>query len=113
MTESRPFDPAAETDRVIAAVLASMTAPGQRGIIVDSPPGAGKSTLVVQAAADLAAGGETCIIVAQTNNQVDDLDCAAGRAPPRSAHRAAVGHGLRRQPGPAGHPRRVGGDQRR
>ena len=27
MTESRPFDPAAETDRVIAAVLASMTGP--------------------------------------------------------------------------------------
>jgi len=73
MTEPRPFDPAAETDRVIAAVLAAMADPGQRGIIVDSPPGAGKSTLVVQAAATLAAGGETCIIVAQTNNQVDDL----------------------------------------
>ncbi len=73
MTGPHPFDPAAETDRVIAAVLASMTGPGQRGIIVDSPPGAGKSTLVVQAAADLAAGGETCIIIAQTNNQVDDL----------------------------------------
>ena len=50
-----------------------MASPGQRGIIVDSPPGAGKSTLVVQAAATLAAGGETCIVVAQTNNQVDDL----------------------------------------
>ena len=73
MTEPRPFDPAAETDRVIAAVLAAMAGPGQRGIIVDSPPGAGKSTLVVQAAAALAVGGETCIIVAQTNNQVDDL----------------------------------------
>lgn len=73
MTEPRPFDPAAETDRVIAAVLAAMAGPGQRGIIVDSPPGAGKSTLVVQAAATLAVGGETCIIVAQTNNQVDDL----------------------------------------
>jgi hypothetical protein len=73
MTEPRAFDPAAETDRVIAAVLAAMADPGQRGIIVDSPPGAGKSTLVVQAAATLAADGETCIIVAQTNNQVDDL----------------------------------------
>ena len=73
MTDPRPFDPAAETDRVIAAVLDAMAGPGQRGIIVDSPPGAGKSTLVVQAAATLAAGGETCIIVAQTNNQVDDL----------------------------------------
>ena len=56
--------------------------PGQRGIIVDSPPGAGKSTLVVRAAADLAAGGETCIIVAQTNNQVDDLTARlAGHRP--------------------------------
>lgn len=76
MTESHPFDPAAETGRVIAAVLADIGSPGHRGIIVDSPPGAGKSTLVVQAAATLAAGGEACIIVAQTNNQVDDL---AGR----------------------------------
>ena len=73
MTEPYPFDPAAETDRVITAVLAAMAGPGQRGIIVDSPPGAGKSTLVVQTAATMAAGGETCIIVAQTNNQVDDL----------------------------------------
>ena len=73
MTEPRPFDPVAETGRVIDAVLAEMASPGQRGIIVDSPPGAGKSTLVVQAAATLAAGGETCIVVAQTNNQVDDL----------------------------------------
>jgi hypothetical protein len=50
-----------------------MRTPGPRGIIVDSPPGAGKSTLVVRAAASLAAAGERCIIVAQTNNQVDDL----------------------------------------
>jgi hypothetical protein len=56
----------------IPAVLATMARPGQRGIIVDSPPGAGTSTLVVQGAATLAAGGEPCIIVAQTNNQVDD-----------------------------------------
>jgi Protein of unknown function (DUF3375)/AAA domain len=76
VTEPRPFDPAGETGQVIAAVLADMASPGHRGIIVDSPPGAGKSTLVVQAAATLAAGGEPCIIVAQTNNQVDDL---AGR----------------------------------
>jgi hypothetical protein len=82
MTEPRPFDPAAETDRVIAAVLAAMAGPGRRGIIVDSPPGAGKSTLVVRAAAELVAGGETCVIVAQTNNQVDDLAARlAGHSP--------------------------------
>jgi len=73
MSGNRPYDPAAQTDRVIAAVLADMAGPGQRGVIVDSPPGAGKTTLVVRAAAELAAGGGSCIIVAQTNNQVDDL----------------------------------------
>ena len=73
MSGDRLYDPAAETDRVIAAVLADMAGPDQRGVIVDSPPGAGKTTLVVRAAAELAAGGESCIIVAQTNNQVDDL----------------------------------------
>jgi hypothetical protein len=40
---------------------------------VDSPPGAGKSTLVVRAATELAATGEALMIVAQTNEQVDDL----------------------------------------
>lgn len=74
MTEPRAFNPAAETDHVITAVLAAMADdPGERGIIVDSPPGAGKTTLVVRAAATLASAGEPCIIVAQTNNQVDDL----------------------------------------
>ena len=93
MNGDRLYDPAAETDQVIAAVLADMARPGQRGVIVDSPPGAGKTTLVVRAAAELAAGGESCIIVAQTNNQVDDLTtrlaapgtracCWAGYRPP-------------------------------
>jgi hypothetical protein len=42
-------------------------------VVVDSPPGAGKSTLVVRAAAHIAATGEPLMIVAQTNEQVDDL----------------------------------------
>jgi AAA domain len=67
------YNPAAETDQVITDVLADMARSGQRGVIVDSPPGAGKTTLVVRSAAELAVGGESCIIVAQTNNQVDDL----------------------------------------
>jgi AAA domain len=46
---------------------------GRRGVVVDSPPGAGKSTLVVRAAADLAAAEEPVMVVAQTNSQVDDL----------------------------------------
>ena len=41
--------------------------------MVDSPPGAGKSTLVVRAAAELARKGERVMIVGQTNEQVDDL----------------------------------------
>jgi hypothetical protein len=73
MNGDRPHNPAAETDQVITDVLADMASSGQRGVIVDSPPGAGKTTLVVRTAAELAAGGESCIIVAQTNNQVDDL----------------------------------------
>jgi len=44
-----------------------------RGVIVDSPPGAGKSTLVVALALRLAATGQPVMIVAQTNEQVDDL----------------------------------------
>lgn len=73
MTEPSQDDPAVETRQVIAAVLDDMARPGHRGVIVDSPPGAGKTTLVVRAATELATEGETCIIVAQTNNQVDDL----------------------------------------
>jgi hypothetical protein len=41
--------------------------------VVDSPPGAGKSTLVVRAAGHLVAQGTEVMIVAQTNEQVDDL----------------------------------------
>ena len=79
MSADCQYDPASETDKVIAAVLADMGRPGQRGIIVDSPPGAGKTTLVVRAATELAASGESCIIVAQTNNQVDDLTMRLAR----------------------------------
>ncbi|MFI6317918.1 AAA family ATPase [Nonomuraea sp. NPDC050556] len=58
-------------EEVIQNVLADL--PRNRGVVVDSPPGAGKSTLVVRAAAHLAATGEPLMIVAQTNEQVDDL----------------------------------------
>lgn len=43
-------------------------------LVIDSPPGAGKSTLVVQAVAALIPGDPGPIpVVAQTNNQADDL----------------------------------------
>ena len=48
-------------------------AKAERGVVVDSPPGAGKSTLVVAAAALLAEQGERVMVVGQTNEQVDDL----------------------------------------
>ncbi|MEV7970466.1 AAA family ATPase [Sphaerisporangium sp. NPDC088356] len=63
--------PAVEAATVVEAVLADL--PRHRGVVVDSPPGAGKSTLVVRAAGHLAATGEPLMIIAQTNEQVDDL----------------------------------------
>ncbi len=74
---------AAAVDEVLAdlAGLAGLTE-RRRGVVVDSPPGAGKSALVVRAAADLAAAGEPLMVVAQTNGQVDDLvDRLAAAAP--------------------------------
>ncbi|GLY97364.1 helicase [Actinoplanes sp. NBRC 103695] len=68
-----PLSPSAEADQVIGAVLADLAEGDHRGVVVDSPPGAGKSTLVVRAAGELAAAGEPLMIVAQTNEQVDDL----------------------------------------
>ncbi|MFD2764292.1 AAA domain-containing protein [Micromonospora eburnea] len=74
--------PAIEAERVITAVLTDLRSGAHRGVVVDSPPGAGKSTLVVRAAVELAAAGEPLIIVAQTNEQVDDLiDRLARKAP--------------------------------
>jgi predicted ATPase len=68
-----PDDPAAAAEGVISAILADLLSNRHRGVIVDSPPGAGKSTLVVRAATEIAAGGDPLMVVAQTNEQVDDL----------------------------------------
>jgi hypothetical protein len=68
------FEPADQAEQVIRAVLADLRSGAHRGVVVDSPPGAGKSTLVVRAAVELAATtGEPLMVVAQTNEQVDDL----------------------------------------
>ncbi|KIF69776.1 helicase [Streptomyces sp. AcH 505] len=67
------FDPGAEATRATDAILYDTLHSAHRGIVVDSPPGAGKSTLVVRAALELAAAGRPLMIVAQTNAQVDDL----------------------------------------
>ncbi|TDO38474.1 AAA domain-containing protein [Paractinoplanes brasiliensis] len=70
--------PAAEAGLVVEAVLRDLREGDHRGVVVDSPPGAGKSTLVVRAAGELAAAGEPLMIVAQTNEQVDDLIARLG-----------------------------------
>ncbi|MDG4802665.1 AAA family ATPase [Micromonospora sp. WMMD980] len=63
-------------------MLSDVRSGAHRGVVVDSPPGAGKSTLVVRAGAEIAATGDPLMIVAQTNEQVDDLiDRLARRAP--------------------------------
>lgn len=56
------------TSRILADLAAA-----PRGVVVDSPPGAGKSTLVLRAAGDLADAGERVMVLGQTNEQVDDL----------------------------------------
>ncbi|MFF9840255.1 AAA domain-containing protein [Streptomyces sp. NPDC013740] len=68
-----PFDPSAKAAEATRAILADTLRGSARGVVVDSPPGAGKSTLVVRAALELAEAGRPLMIVAQTNAQVDDL----------------------------------------
>ncbi|MFC7102267.1 AAA domain-containing protein [Nonomuraea rubra] len=65
-----------------ASILADYTSRTHKGLVVDSPPGAGKTTLVVAATVEIAKAGERLMIVAQTNEQVDDLvDRLASRDP--------------------------------
>ncbi|WP_030825187.1 MULTISPECIES: AAA domain-containing protein [Streptomyces] len=67
------FDPGAAAARATDAILRDTLRGAARGVVVDSPPGAGKSTLVVRAALELAEAGRPLMVVAQTNAQVDDL----------------------------------------
>ncbi|MFE9371955.1 AAA domain-containing protein [Streptomyces sp. NPDC006711] len=67
------FDPGTAAAEATDAILADTLNGSSRGVVVDSPPGAGKSTLVVRAALELAAAGRPLMVVAQTNSQVDDL----------------------------------------
>jgi hypothetical protein len=72
-------------------ILADLATVGQ-GVVVDSPPGAGKSTLVVSAAAELARNGTRVMLVGQTNEQVDDLiDRLAGDNPDTPIGRLSAG----------------------
>ncbi|MEV6205919.1 AAA family ATPase [Kitasatospora sp. NPDC051914] len=87
--------PGAAADAAVAAILEAAVRPvpgAPRGVVVDSPPGAGKSTLVVRAARELVASGERLMIVAQTNSQVDDLvDRLATKGPDLTIGRLHAG----------------------
>jgi hypothetical protein len=80
--DAEPFDPGRAAAEATAGILADTLHGSARGVVVDSPPGAGKSTLVVRAARELAAAGESLMIVAQTNAQVDDLAARLATADP-------------------------------
>ncbi|MGA5317653.1 AAA family ATPase [Streptomyces pseudogriseolus] len=71
--EETAFDPGSAAARATDAILHDTLHGPARGVVVDSPPGAGKSTLVVRAALELAEAGRPLMVVAQTNAQVDDL----------------------------------------
>lgn len=71
--EETGFAPGEAAARATEAILADTLHGTHRGVVVDSPPGAGKSTLVVRAARELAAAGHPLMVIAQTNAQVDDL----------------------------------------
>jgi hypothetical protein len=72
-TTEAAFDPGTAAGRATDAILRDTLHGTARGVVVDSPPGAGKSTLVVRAALELADAGRPLMVVAQTNAQVDDL----------------------------------------
>jgi hypothetical protein len=84
-------DAARRAAEAVQDVLDALGGTG-RGIVVDSPPGAGKSALVVRAAAALVDAGEPVMLVAQTNEQVDDLiDRLATSQPDLAAGRLSAG----------------------
>ncbi|MFD9280260.1 AAA family ATPase [Streptomyces mirabilis] len=67
---AQPPQPADSATRAVLEQLRTLTHPG---LVVDSPPGAGKTTLVTHAAGVLTQPGAPCVVIAQTNSQVDDL----------------------------------------
>lgn len=73
MTPPHRSTPRQQMDTAARAVLDQLPTLTHRGLVVDSPPGAGKSTLVAHAADVLAHSSGPCIVIAQTNSQVDHL----------------------------------------
>jgi hypothetical protein len=73
---------AQEAERAVSEIISTYTSGRHSGVVVDSPPGAGKSTLVVRTSSELAERGEQVCVVAQTNSQVDDLIIRMASAAP-------------------------------
>ncbi|MFD1364412.1 AAA domain-containing protein [Actinoplanes sichuanensis] len=72
------------TDVVTDAIDQLLNGP-RCGVVLDSPPGAGKSRAVVRTSTHLARAGEPVRVVAQTNAQVDDLVRKIAQAAPELA----------------------------
>ncbi|MFI0779277.1 AAA domain-containing protein [Streptomyces sp. NPDC021212] len=73
MTLPHQPSPQQQMDQAARAILEQLPTLTHRGLVVDSPPGAGKSTLVAQAADALTQSHGPCVVIAQTNSQVDHL----------------------------------------
>lgn len=70
------------TPDVVADAIDELVNGPQPGVVLDSPPGAGKSRAVVRTAVHVAAAGEPVRVVGQTNAQVDDLVARIADAAP-------------------------------
>lgn len=105
MTPPHRPSPQQQMDQAARAVLEQLPTLTHRGLVVDSPPGAGKSTLVARAADTLAQSSTPCPVIAQTNSQVDHLVRRFARHHPhlRTARLTAtdytVPHDLQAHPG--------------
>ncbi|WP_228472882.1 AAA domain-containing protein [Streptomyces cyaneochromogenes] len=73
MTLPHQPSPQQRMDHASRAILERLPTLTHRGLVVDSPPGAGKSTLAARAADVLTQSSRPCAVMAQTNNQVDHL----------------------------------------
>lgn len=75
--------PSKAAKRVTTAARNAFVGGHHRAVVVNSPPGAGKSTFVVATAADLAVHQGQVPIIAQTNTQADDLARSLVRRHPK------------------------------
>lgn len=94
-----------QMDTAARSILEQLPTLTHRGIVADSPPGAGKSTLVARAADALAQSSAPCPVIAQTNSQVDHLVRRFARHHPHlrtarlTAKEHTVPHDLQAHPG--------------